>query len=60
MLSETIHFNVTYGYEQATNEEFENALKMANIYKTIIEDKDLFPLGIDTQVGERGTKLSGG
>jgi len=32
---------------------------MANAYD-FIHDKDLFPKGYDTVVGERGVKLSGG
>lgn len=32
---------------------------MANAYD-FINDKNLFPLGLDTVVGERGVKLSGG
>jgi ABC-type multidrug transport system fused ATPase/permease subunit len=33
--------------------------KMANAYD-FIHDRDLFPEGYDTVVGERGVKLSGG
>jgi len=32
---------------------------MANA-KDFLQDKSLFPLGLDTLVGERGVKLSGG
>ncbi len=54
----TIRENVALGYppEVATDDLVMNALKVAEL--------DVFvgnlPLGIDTQVGERGTKLSGG
>jgi ABC-type multidrug transport system fused ATPase/permease subunit len=37
----------------------DEACRMANAYE-FIHDKDLFPEGYDTIVGERGVKLSGG
>jgi len=37
----------------------DEATKQANAYN-FINDKDLFPLGYKTVVGERGVKLSGG
>ena len=40
----------------ATDEEVENAAKVADIHETIME----FPNGYSTLVGERGLKLSGG
>lgn len=54
----TIRENVALGYppEVATDELVMSALKVAHLDKFIEE----LPLGIDTQVGERGTKLSGG
>ena len=54
----TIRENVALGYppEVATDELVMSALKVAHLDKFIEE----LPFGIDTQVGERGTKLSGG
>ena len=54
----TIRENVALGYppEVSTDELVMSALKVAHLDKFIEE----LPLGIDTQVGERGTKLSGG
>ncbi len=54
----TIRENVALGYplEAATDELVMNALRVAHLDKFI---RDL-PDGIDTQVGERGTKISGG
>ena len=54
----TIRENVAMGYppEVATDELVMDALKVAHLDKFVAE----LPHGIDTQVGERGTKMSGG
>ena len=54
----TIRENVALGYplETATDELVMSALKVAQLNEFITD----LPLGIDTQVGERGTKISGG
>ncbi len=56
--SGTIRENVALGYprEIATDELVLNALKVAGLYNFVQSLKD----GIDTLVGERGTKISGG
>ncbi len=56
--SGTIRENVALGYppELATDELVMSALKVAHLDKFISE----LPYGIDTQVGERGAKISGG
>lgn len=58
IVSGTIRENVALGYpnEIATDELVLNALKVAGLYSFIRSLKD----GIDTVVGERGTKISGG
>ncbi len=40
-------------------ERVKQACRLANAL-TFIEDKKLFPKGLDTMVGERGVRLSGG
>jgi ABC-type multidrug transport system fused ATPase/permease subunit len=54
----TIRENVSLGYppEAATDELVMEALRIAHLDKFVSE----LPLGLDTQVGERGTKISGG
>lgn len=54
----TIRENVALGYplEVATDELVMNALTIANLDEFVLE----LPQGIDTPVGERGTKISGG
>lgn len=54
----TIRENVALGYpsEAATDELVMSAVKVAHLEKFIME----LPRGIDTQVGERGAKISGG
>jgi ABC-type multidrug transport system fused ATPase/permease subunit len=56
--SGTIRENVALGYprEIATDELILNALKVAGLDSFVLSLKD----GIDTVVGERGTKISGG
>ncbi len=56
--SGTIRENVALGYppEVATDELVMSALKVAHLDKFVSE----LPFGIDTQVGERGAKISGG
>lgn len=54
----TIRENVALGYplEEATDELINSALKVAHLDKFV----QSLPNGIDTQVGERGAKISGG
>ncbi|KRX09072.1 P-loop containing nucleoside triphosphate hydrolase [Pseudocohnilembus persalinus] len=59
LFSGTLRDNITYGVDQATDEQIEESIKMANAYD-FIHDKQLFPEGLSTIVGERGVKLSGG
>lgn len=48
--------NITYGKEDASDEEIEAAIARAHAKEFI----DKLPSGLDTIVGERGVKLSGG
>ncbi len=52
----TIKENLLYAKDDATDEEIENACKIANIHEFIKNQPD----GYDTMVGNRGLKLSGG
>jgi len=52
----TIKENIAYGKPTATDEEIREAAKLANAHSFIA---DIFG-GYDSEVGERGTKLSGG
>jgi ABC-type multidrug transport system fused ATPase/permease subunit len=58
MSSGTIRENITLGFPENSADEklIYDALRIAQL-STFIES---LPLGLDTQVGERGTKLSGG
>lgn len=56
LFHESIFKNVTLGDDQLTRDEVESALKAAGIGDYIAS----LPDGIDTVVGERGSKLSGG
>ena len=52
----TIRENLLYAKPDATQEELENACKLANIYDFVVAQE----LGFDALVGNRGLKLSGG
>ncbi len=56
LFNDTIRYNIAYGRDGATQEEVEQAAKDAQIHDFILR----LPEGYDTQVGERGLKLSGG
>ncbi len=56
LFNDTIRYNIAYGRDAATRDEIEAAAKAAQIHDFILS----LPDGYDTQVGERGLKLSGG
>lgn len=61
LFSGTIRENICYGLdmEQITDEMMDDACAKSNAL-IFIKDKQLFPQGYETIVGERGIKLSGG
>ncbi len=61
LFSGSIRENIAYGLDEGTFNEsmLDEACKQANAFD-FIHDRDLFPDGYDTIVGERGVKLSGG
>lgn len=52
----TIRDNIRYGRPEATDEEIEEAARLANAHEFILAQ----PMGYDTPVGENGLTLSGG
>jgi len=56
LFNDTIRYNIAYGREGADEAEVVAAAKSAKIHDFIMS----LPEGYDTQVGERGLKLSGG
>ncbi|MGK7754501.1 MULTISPECIES: ABCB family ABC transporter ATP-binding protein/permease [unclassified Roseovarius] len=56
LFNDTIGYNIAYGREGATQADIEAAAKAAQIHEFI----ESLPKGYETQVGERGLKLSGG
>ncbi|KAL3282588.1 hypothetical protein HHI36_005764 [Cryptolaemus montrouzieri] len=56
LFHDTIRHNLHYGDLTASEDEVVKAARMAEIHETIQK----WPQGYDTQVGERGLKLSGG
>jgi ABC-type transport system involved in Fe-S cluster assembly fused permease/ATPase subunit len=56
LFNDTVRYNIRYGRWNATDDEVEEAARLAQIDGFI----RLCPKGYDTEVGERGLKLSGG
>ncbi|HBT00782.1 MAG TPA: metal ABC transporter permease, partial [Citreicella sp.] len=56
LFNDSIRYNIAYGRDGATQAQIEAAARAAQIHEFIIS----LPEGYDTQVGERGLKLSGG
>jgi len=56
LFNETIGYNIRYGRWDASEAEVREAARMAQVARFI----EALPKGYDTQVGERGLKLSGG
>jgi ATP-binding cassette, subfamily B, heavy metal transporter len=56
LFNDTIRYNIRYGRWEATDAEVEEAARLAQIDAFI----RLSPHGYETEVGERGLKLSGG
>lgn len=56
LFNDTFRNNITFGVENATDEEVEAAARIANAHDFIIETEN----GYDTNIGDRGCRLSGG
>ena len=56
LFNDTVRYNIAYGKDNATFDEIVAAAKKAQIHDFILS----LPDGYETQVGERGLKLSGG
>jgi ATP-binding cassette subfamily B protein len=56
LFNDTIKYNIRYGRQNASDEEIVEAARLAQIAPFI----ERLPQGFDTEVGERGLKLSGG
>jgi len=56
LFSDSIRNNVRYSAPDATEEDFINAVKITGVKKFA----ERLPLGLDTEIGERGFCLSGG
>ncbi|NDV00814.1 ABCB family ABC transporter ATP-binding protein/permease [Pseudoroseicyclus tamaricis] len=56
LFNDTIRYNIAYGREGASQHDIETVARAASIHRFI----ESLPEGYDTQVGERGLKLSGG
>lgn len=56
LFNDTIRYNIAYGRPDASQDEIEHAARLAQVHDFVVT----LPDGYDTQVGERGLKLSGG
>jgi ATP-binding cassette, subfamily B, heavy metal transporter len=56
LFNDTIRYNIAYGRPDASQEEIEQAARLAQVHDFVLS----LPDGYETKVGERGLKLSGG
>ncbi|WP_313894722.1 ABC transporter ATP-binding protein [Psychrobacillus sp.] len=56
LFSRTIRQNILFGKEDATEEELEEAIRLAHFQQDLMN----LPMGLQTLVGEKGVSLSGG
>lgn len=56
LFNDTIFNNIAFGAENATQEEVEQAAKIANAHEFIMQTEE----GYQTNIGDRGSRLSGG
>lgn len=56
LFNDSFYNNITFGVEQATREQVEEAARIANAYDFIMASEQ----GFDTCIGDRGCNLSGG
>lgn len=56
LFNDTVSNNIRTGFEQATQQDIENAARIANAHEFIAQ----LPQGYDTMLGDRGVLLSGG
>ncbi len=56
LFNDTIFNNIAFGVENATQEQVENAARIANAHDFILQTEN----GYQTVIGDRGGKLSGG
>jgi ABC-type multidrug transport system fused ATPase/permease subunit len=58
LFDSSIRYNMTYGSPDVSDADLKAAMHAARA--DFVDDKDQFPQGLDTPVGEGGAKLSGG
>jgi len=56
LFNDSIRYNIAYGRPDASEQELAEAVRMANLQSFI----ERLPDGLETRVGERGLKVSGG
>lgn len=56
LFNDTFRNNITFGVDNASDEDIEQAARIANAYTFITESEQ----GFDTNIGDRGNRLSGG
>lgn len=56
LFSRTVKENILFGLDQATEEQLQEAIKLASFD----QDIEMLPEGLETLVGEKGVALSGG
>lgn len=56
LFNDTFRNNIAFGVDHATQQQIDEAARIANAYDFIMESEE----GFDTNIGDRGSRLSGG
>lgn len=56
LFNDSLRYNIAYGRPDASDARIDEVIRLAHLDKFVAQ----LPAGLDTQVGERGLKLSGG
>ena len=59
LCNRSIEYNITYGVNEYTMKKLEDVCEIVRVNE-FLKDKRLFPEGLKTIIGERGTNVSGG
>lgn len=60
LFSETVRNNIAFGLDDPDSDQAEVKVKDMVVQAALTRDLELFPLGLETQIGERGITVSGG
>jgi len=56
LFNHSLRYNLTFGNQEITESELQKALDLASLHEWVAQ----LPIGLDTLIGEKGVKISGG